>query len=39
MGKFGVENALKAIKGEKVEPRVDTGTTVVTKDNAQEYAK
>jgi ribose transport system substrate-binding protein len=39
MGKFGVENALKAIRGEKVEPRVDTGTTVVTKDNAQEYAK
>lgn len=39
MGKFGVENALKAIKGEQIETRIDTGTTVVTKDNAQEYAK
>ncbi|HEX6289782.1 MAG TPA: sugar ABC transporter substrate-binding protein [Herpetosiphonaceae bacterium] len=39
MGKFGVESALKAIRGEQVESRIDTGTTVVTRDNAEQYAK
>jgi ribose transport system substrate-binding protein len=33
MGYEGVENAVKAIKGEPIEKRVDTGVTVVTKDN------
>lgn len=33
MGYEGVKLAVKAIKGEKVEERVDTGVTVVTKDN------
>jgi ABC-type sugar transport system substrate-binding protein len=31
MGKYGVEAALKAIKGEKIDPVIDTGTKVVTK--------
>jgi len=31
MGKFGVEAALKAIKGEKIDTVIDTGTKVVTK--------
>lgn len=39
MGKFGVENALKAINRQAIEARIDTGTTVVTQDNAAEYAK
>ncbi|HEY0735422.1 MAG TPA: sugar ABC transporter substrate-binding protein [Herpetosiphonaceae bacterium] len=39
MGKFGVENALKAINGQTIEARIDTGTVVVTKDNAADYAK
>ncbi len=39
MGKFGVENALKAIQGQQVEARIDTGTTVVTKENAEQYTQ
>ncbi|WP_038039178.1 sugar ABC transporter substrate-binding protein [Thermorudis peleae] len=39
MGQLGIENALKAIKGQPVPPRIDTGTTLVTKDNAQQYIK
>lgn len=39
MGKFGVENALKAIQGKKVAKRIDTGTVLVTKKNAAQYAK
>lgn len=39
MGKFGVESALKAITGQTIESRIDTGTVVVTKDNAADYAK
>ncbi|WP_028987024.1 sugar ABC transporter substrate-binding protein [Thermicanus aegyptius] len=35
MGYKGVENALKAIKGEKVEKRIDSGVDVITKENAQ----
>jgi ribose transport system substrate-binding protein len=37
MGRFGVENALKVKKGEKIDPVIDTGTVLVTKDNAAEY--
>ena len=33
MGYKGVEDALKAIAGEKLESYVDTGVTIVTKDN------
>jgi len=37
MGKFGVENLLKLIKGEKISDNVDTGTELVSKDNASKY--
>jgi ribose transport system substrate-binding protein len=37
MGALGVENALKLKKGETIEPNIDTGTVLVTKDNAAEY--
>ena len=36
MGYKGVENAIKAIKGESVEKRIDTGADVITKETAQE---
>ncbi|WP_434565019.1 sugar ABC transporter substrate-binding protein [Thermoanaerobacterium thermosaccharolyticum] len=36
MGKFGVEDALKVIKGEKIPKIIDTGTVVVTKDNVDD---
>lgn len=35
MGYKGVENAVKAIKGEKVEKRIDSGVEVINKENAQ----
>ncbi|MBM7716110.1 ribose transport system substrate-binding protein [Bacillus thermophilus] len=35
MGYLGVESAYKAIKGEKVEKRIDSGTEVYTKDNVE----
>ncbi|HEX9903879.1 MAG TPA: sugar ABC transporter substrate-binding protein [Propylenella sp.] len=37
MGRFGVENALKVKMGEAIDPVIDTGTVLVTKDNAAEY--
>ncbi|MEI7771685.1 MAG: sugar ABC transporter substrate-binding protein, partial [Chloroflexales bacterium] len=37
IGKFGVESLLKLIKGEKLDPVIDTGTKLVTKDNAADY--
>lgn len=37
MGAFGVEYALKVKRGETVEANVDTGTALVTKENAAEY--
>jgi ribose transport system substrate-binding protein len=37
MGKLGVENLLKLIKGETIEPVIDTGTELVDKSNASEY--
>jgi len=33
MGYLGVENAIKAVKGETVEKRIDTGANLLTKDN------
>lgn len=37
MGKFGVESLLKLINGETLEPVIDTGTELVTEENAAEY--
>ena len=37
MGRFGVENALKVKHGETIDPVIDTGTVLVTKDNAADY--
>lgn len=37
MGALGVESVLKLIKGESIPPIIDTGTVLVTKDNAEEY--
>lgn len=37
MGKQAVEAAIKAIKGEPVEKVIDTGTALVTKDNADQF--
>jgi ribose transport system substrate-binding protein len=37
MGKFGVENVLKLIRGESLPETIDTGTELVTKDNAEKY--
>ncbi len=37
MGALGVENALKLKKGEAIDPVIDTGTVLVTKDNAADY--
>jgi len=37
MGALGVENALKLKKGETIEPVIDTGTLLVTKENAEQF--
>lgn len=37
MGSLGIETAYKAAKGETVEPNVDTGTEMVTKENASKF--
>jgi len=37
MGKFGVENALKAIANTSIPNRIDTGTTLVNRDNAAQF--
>ena len=37
MGELGVETAWKAVKGETVKRNVDTGTAVVTSENAAEF--
>lgn len=39
MGRRSVQAALAIIDGKKVEPRIDTGTELVTKDNAASYLK
>lgn len=37
MGELAVENAVRAIQGESVEARIDSGSEVVIKENAQSY--
>ena len=37
MGALGVESVLKLKKGETLEPNIDTGTVLVTKENAEQY--
>jgi ribose transport system substrate-binding protein len=37
MGAFGVESALKLIKGGKLDPVIDTGTILVTSENAGDF--
>lgn len=37
IGAFGIENIVKLQKGEKIEALIDTGTVLVTKDNADQY--
>jgi len=39
MGKQAVEAAIKAIQGESVAKVIDTGTALVTKENADEFLK
>jgi len=39
MGKHAVEAAIKAIRGEPVAKVIDTGTALVTKENADEFLK
>ncbi|MBI4758320.1 MAG: hypothetical protein HY783_04895, partial [Chloroflexi bacterium] len=34
---FGVENAVKVLKGETISKRIDTGTLLVDKSNADTY--
>lgn len=37
MGRRAVETAIRAIRGEPVEKRIDTGTTLVTRENADQF--
>lgn len=37
MGYQGVETAVKAISGESIDSRIDSGITIITKENAQEH--
>jgi simple sugar transport system substrate-binding protein len=37
MGELGMATLLKAVKGESVPPSVDTGTAIVTKENASQF--
>lgn len=39
MGETGVLEALKVLDGETIEKRIDTGVTLVTADNAADFAK
>jgi ribose transport system substrate-binding protein len=39
MGKVSVEQATKAVKGGSVDPKINTGLTLVTKKNAPKYLK
>jgi ribose transport system substrate-binding protein len=38
MGSMGIETAVKAARGETVQANIDTGTEMVTKDNADKFA-
>ena len=37
IGELGVDTLVKVIKGEAVPPFVDTGTAIVTKENADQF--
>jgi len=37
MGYMGVENALKLVNGETIPDKIDTGTVLVTKENAADF--
>ena len=37
MGSMGIETAVQAARGETVQANIDTGTEMVTKDNAAEF--
>jgi simple sugar transport system substrate-binding protein len=37
MGEMGIQAALDAVNGKDVEPNIDTGTEMVTEDNASEF--
>ena len=39
IGKMGVESAIKALNGEKLPDHIDTGTILVTRENAAEFLK
>ncbi|CAA9398355.1 hypothetical protein AVDCRST_MAG82-52 [uncultured Rubrobacteraceae bacterium] len=39
MGKVGVEEATRAAKGKSIDPKINTGLTLVTKENAPGYLK
>jgi ribose transport system substrate-binding protein len=39
MGKVGVQLATKAANGKSIDPRINTGITLVTKKNAPKYLK
>jgi ribose transport system substrate-binding protein len=39
MGKVGVEQATRAAQGRSVDPKINTGLTLVTKENATSYLK
>ena len=39
LGRFAVEAAIKAARGEPLNKVIDTGETLVTKENAAEYLK
>jgi ABC-type sugar transport system substrate-binding protein len=39
MGKVGVRQATKAANGKSIDPRINTGITLVTKENAPRYLK
>lgn len=39
MGKVGVEQATRAAKGDSIDPKINTGLTLVTKENAPSYLK
>lgn len=36
IGKYGVEAAVKVAKGEQIDARIDTGTSMITKENADQ---
>jgi len=39
MGRRAVEAAIKVLRGEPIEKRIDTGTTLVTRENADEFLR